>query len=91
MKQAILKLFGEVQGVGMRYWINQIARELNLTGWVKNEPDGTVSILAQGREEDLNKLILFIKNKIDFTKIERLEEQRDEVKDQIRNFNIRFD
>ena len=39
---------GYVQGVGYRYFTFRKAIELNLTGWVKNNPDGTVSIYAEG-------------------------------------------
>ena len=33
---------GRVQGVGFRYTAKYLARSMNLTGWVKNEYDGTV-------------------------------------------------
>ena len=43
-----LRFSGTVQGVGFR-WTNQgCARELHLTGWVKNLPDGTVEAEVQG-------------------------------------------
>lgn len=43
-----LRFSGTVQGVGFR-WTNQgCARDLHLTGWVKNLPDGTVEAEVQG-------------------------------------------
>ena len=39
---------GQVQGVGYRYFVQRVARGLNLTGYVKNEPDGSVVVEAQG-------------------------------------------
>ena len=41
---------GTQQGVGFRYTAKYLARSLNLTGWVKNEYDGTVVMEVQGRE-----------------------------------------
>jgi acylphosphatase len=39
---------GEVQGVGFRWTARRIATDLGLTGWVRNEPDGSVSMELQG-------------------------------------------
>ncbi len=57
-----LSVSGRVQGVGFRWTTIQLARENNLTGWVKNELDGTVSIVAQGPSEQLKAFIEQIKN-----------------------------
>lgn len=45
-----------VQGVGFRYTIEQFASALDLTGWVKNLPDGRVEIVVEGNSEDIEKL-----------------------------------
>lgn len=39
---------GRVQGVGFRYTARQSASRYDLTGWVKNRPDGKVEALFQG-------------------------------------------
>ena len=56
-KAAILKVYGRVQGVGFRYYTQKRAGELGITGFVKNRPDGSVYIEAEGEED---KLELFI-------------------------------
>ena len=48
---------GRVQGVGYRFWIRNQAVQLNLTGFVRNNPDQTVSIVAEGNPEVLEILI----------------------------------
>lgn len=44
---------GRVQGVGFRYFTQQTANELGLTGWVKNTWDGRVEFVAEGTQEQL--------------------------------------
>lgn len=47
---------GRVQGVGFRWWVTQIARDLELVGRVGNRPDGTVLLMAEGHRERLEDL-----------------------------------
>ena len=44
-------LSGRVQGVGMRITVMYIARQQDLTGWVRNLPDGRVELTAEGSNE----------------------------------------
>ena len=43
-----VEVSGRVQGVGFRWFVVGKARELNLSGWVKNRSDGMVEVLAAG-------------------------------------------
>ena len=43
-----VRFVGEVQGVGFRWTARKVAQELALSGWVRNEPDGSVEIELQG-------------------------------------------
>lgn len=53
---------GRVQGVGFRYYTVRVADCYGITGWVRNNYDGTVEILAQGPENMMKDFILKIKN-----------------------------
>jgi acylphosphatase len=48
-----LQLSGRVQGVGFRWFTRQAARELGLTGRVRNLPDGSVEVEVAGGNESL--------------------------------------
>ena len=48
---------GRVQGVGFRWFVHREGRRLGLAGWVANEPDGTVRVVADGPREDLEALL----------------------------------
>ncbi len=52
---------GRVQGVGFRFTARRAASRRQLTGFVRNVPDGTVEMLAQGRSEDVDDCIQDIK------------------------------
>ncbi len=57
MKKIKISVKGKVQGVFFRSETNKKANKLGLNGWVKNEPDGTVTIMAAGDESQLKELI----------------------------------
>ena len=63
------KFYGRVQGVGFRYTAKYLAQSLGLTGWVKNEYDGTVKMEVQGREPMIDKLLTAL-NRNQFIEIE---------------------
>ncbi|MBP5343664.1 MAG: acylphosphatase [Alphaproteobacteria bacterium] len=52
-----IKVYGRVQGVGYRYFVEKHALQLNISGWVRNCSDGSVEIMADGSPEDLESFI----------------------------------
>ena len=52
--------YGRVQGVGFRYYSVNKARQLGLTGWVRNLYDGSVEMEVQGPERVIDELIIFL-------------------------------
>ncbi len=53
---------GHVQGVNFRYYTQQTANELHLSGWVMNQPDGSVRVMAEGPSEKLERLAEFLRH-----------------------------
>ena len=54
--------YGRVQGVGFRYTAKYLAQTMELTGWVRNEWDGTVTMEIQGSEILINKVLVGLNN-----------------------------
>jgi len=47
---------GRVQGVGFRWFVEREAHMLGIAGWVRNNHDGSVEVLAQGTRDQLSGL-----------------------------------
>lgn len=88
-KRVILKIYGKVQGVFFRDSNRRKAGELNLSGWVRNEPDGTVLVVAEGQEEDLKELIEWCRNGSDHAKVDRVDTEWFEPTGQFDGFIVK--
>ncbi len=51
---------GRVQGVSFRYYTVLKAQELGITGWVRNLPDRTVEVCAEGTQTQLDAIVQFL-------------------------------
>ena len=72
--QKHLVITGRVQGVGFRYWLQDIAIEKNIFGWVKNNISGNVEALIIGNEKDVKDIIKLcekgpLSSKVDHVKV----------------------
>jgi acylphosphatase len=79
MKQLSLKIYGDVQGVFFRGFVREKAVELDITGWVKNNADGTLEVFAQGKEDPLKKLKEYCKEGPLWARVERVVEEWEEI------------
>jgi acylphosphatase len=75
MKAVILKVYGKVQGVGFRFYTQKTAQELNITGHVRNRPDGSVYIEAAGESENVEMFINWCKDGPAWAHVSKLEKQ----------------
>ena len=53
MMRIELRVEGHVQGVGFRYQALGLAQKQDLTGWVRNNDDGSVTVQVQGAPQDI--------------------------------------
>ncbi|MCW2739130.1 acylphosphatase [Nocardioides sp.] len=57
MKAVQARVSGRVQGVSFRWYAQEQARRLGVVGWVRNEPDGSVLLHAEGDDEAVDALV----------------------------------
>lgn len=88
MKRVTIIIFGEVQGVFFRANTQAKAQGLGLAGWVKNEADETVKILAEGEQEQLEKLIDYCRRGHKLAKVQRVEVKWEGATGEFKNFGI---
>jgi len=88
MKRLHLKIYGRVQGVYFRSSAQDKARELGLSGWAKNMPDGTVEIVAEGEEVQLQEYLEWCKKGPSAARVEKIEETWEETSGQLKGFSI---
>jgi acylphosphatase len=66
---------GDVQGVGFRYFVQRKAHQLGLTGWVRNNDDGTVELVAEGGRDQLEQLKRALQEGPRMARVDRVETQ----------------
>lgn len=81
-------ILGRVQGVGFRYRARYAAQGLRVTGWVRNEWDGTVEMEAQGTVEQINEMLRVI-NSGTYISMEGIDSREIPVDMEERGFHVR--
>jgi acylphosphatase len=90
MKRLIIQVYGLVQGVFFRYSTRKLARNLGLTGIVKNLPDGSVYIEAEGPEEKLLELLKFCRKGPKSAKVDDVEFRFESFQSKFKGFEYSF-
>ena len=89
MKSKKIQIFGEVQGVGFRYFTQKEALKAGILGWVKNCPDGSVLILAQGEDDPIKSFISQVKIGPGFSEVRHIEIVDSETEQIFRAYKIK--
>lgn len=88
VKRVDLRITGHVQGVLFRHGAREKAQEFGITGWVRNEPDDSVRIMAQGPEDTLQKFIEWCRKGTEWARVEDVEIKWGEATGEFRGFEI---
>ncbi|MEA3287117.1 MAG: acylphosphatase [Candidatus Marinimicrobia bacterium] len=84
------RVTGRVQGVGFRAFIQRTGQQLGLSGWVKNNADGSVSGLAEGEQGLLVEFMKQVKIGNRWSSVDGLEEQPLRYSGEFSGFEIRY-
>ncbi len=85
-----LNITGRVQGVGYRYFAAQKANEMGITGWVKNAVDGSVIIVAQGIEEEIETYIDYLYIGPTRSRVDQISKVKFNTLSDFNNFSVKY-
>jgi len=88
MTELHMTVFGKVQGVWFRAWTRDTAREMGVTGWVRNLPDGNVEALAQGNEELLARFMERLYDGPPLARVTKIDSSKHDVKTEFSSFEV---
>ena len=90
MEQRKILISGRVQGVGFRAFVEKHARKLGLKGYVRNLSDGSVEVLAQGNEKELEEIISLCKKGPAMSRVDNVEVDSENLEEQYQDFSISY-
>lgn len=89
-KQMDATVYGFVQGVSFRYYTQREANRIGVSGWVANQTNGTVRVVAQGSESALSQLLKFLHRGSPMARVEQVKVGWEEPTEQFSGFHIRY-
>lgn len=81
---------GRVQGVFFRDFVRREARRLGLVGWVRNEPDGSLALVAEGPREALEELLQAVRRGPPAAQVGEVETHWGGARDRFGDFRVRY-
>jgi len=81
---------GHVQGVNFRYYTHRQASALGLTGYVRNEWEGTVRVVAEGDKPQLASLLAWLHRGPPSADVERVDVTWKEFTGEFQRFEVRY-
>jgi acylphosphatase len=82
------QVYGRVQGVSFRFYTERRAIDLGLTGWVRNKVDGSVEVVAEGQQRDLEQLLKFLHQGPSGARVQHVEHQWQQATGEFQDFLI---
>ena len=79
---------GDVQGVGFRYFVQRKAQQIGLQGWVRNNDNGTVEVVAEGSREQLEDLKRTLQEGPRMARVDRVETRWSSATGGMRGFEL---
>ena len=90
MKRVHIIVHGSVQGVFFRSNTRDIASSLGLKGYVRNMPDGTVEVVAEGNEDKTKELVEFCKKGPEAAEVTKTDVEFEKASNEFKSFEVRY-
>ena len=84
-----LRYHGQVQGVGFRFAAIRVAAGLEVTGYVRNMPDGSVECVIEGEQPEIDAFESALKSQMDYY-IRRVEKSQSRATGVFSSFDVRY-
>jgi acylphosphatase len=82
---------GRVQGVGFRHFTVRTAEKLgDVTGWVRNESDGSVTLVAEGPSDQLEEIVSAVHQGPRSARVDNVETDWKDYQGQFDSFGVRY-
>lgn len=89
MKRVYIMVHGKVQGVFFRANTKKAALGLGLTGYARNNEDGSVEVVAEGQEDKINELIEFCRKGPESAQVEKVDVKFEKASGEFKDFKVR--
>lgn len=89
MRQVTFIVHGKVQGVWFRAWTRDMAREMGVTGWVRNMSDGNVEGIACGSNELLKEFLIRLHDGPPLARVTSVDTEWQDIDEPATGFDIR--
>ena len=90
MKRIHVLISGKVQGVFFRAEAQRAAMDLNLTGWVRNLPDGRVETVFEGEDTNVDKMLAWCHHGPPAARVQEVIADEEKYISEFRNFSIKY-
>jgi len=91
MERVAITISGKVIGVFFRIHIRDLAKDLGVTGYVKNTAENNLFLVAEGEKETIKKLIDFCKKGPKDANVENIKIEKEAFKNEFNDFLIEYE
>lgn len=86
--RADVRFRGRVQGVHFRDYTRRFARRMNVSGWVKNQADGSVAAVFEGDGDAINEIIRLLTEEHPYAMVEHVDVIWSQSREEFERFEI---
>ena len=89
MKRIRVIILGKVHGVSFRASAKEKADSLGVSGWIKNNQDGTVEAIFEGEEKKIEEILRWCREGPDLAKVKNVKVSEESYKGEFKDFKVK--